>query len=387
MSGQAGTLSPYPSDGIAPPTERSGRQDPTLELPAGTEVFSADNHISLAEDIWYERFPERLKDRAPRVWFENGIYNVGTEGASFLPPAFTDPLAQFEGRPGASTANLEARLADLDAEDVAKELAFPNGVLVLFGYPDKEVREYCFRVYNEYMAELQERSNGRFYGVGLVNYWDGEGARRTINEAKELGLKTYLLPLNPGTDNDGNPIDWASRAQDPVWEAVEEAGLPVSHHIGEFPLSSEYNSTTIGFLHNVATFREMFGKYIFGGVLDRHQGVRVGWFEGGVNWVVSAIQDAEHADHSYRHMHNWDVQHDVKWYWENHMSASFMVDPLGMELIDRIGVDRVMWSSDYPHNESTFGYSKQSLDTVVKAVGKETAGKVVGGNIKEFLGV
>jgi predicted TIM-barrel fold metal-dependent hydrolase len=69
------------------------------------------------------------------------------------------------------------------------------------------------------------------------------------------------------------------------------------------------------------------------------------------------------------------------------MSASFMVDPLGLELIDRIGVDNVMWSSDYPHNESTFGYSEKSLATVVNAVGQEDAVKIVSTNIKNFLGV
>ncbi len=45
----------------------------------------------------------------------------------------------------------------------------------------------------------------------------------------------------------------------------------------------------------------------------------------------------------------------VRYYWDHRMSASFMVDPLGLRLIDQIGVDKVMWSSDYPHNESTFG--------------------------------
>ena len=55
------------------------------------------------------------------------------------------------------------------------------------------------------------------------------------------------------------------------------------------------------------------------------------------------------------------------------MSASFMVDPLGLQLIDQIGVDKVMWSSDYPHNESTFGYSEKSLASVVDAVGPENA--------------
>ena len=46
-------------------TDRSG-------CPAGTEVFSADNHISVAEDIFYERFPDDLKEQAPRIWYEDG---------------------------------------------------------------------------------------------------------------------------------------------------------------------------------------------------------------------------------------------------------------------------------------------------------------------------
>jgi len=46
-----------------------------------------------------------------------------------------------------------------------------------------------------------------------------------------------------------------------------------------------------------------------------------------------------------------------------------------------------MWSSDYPHNESTFGYSEKSLAAVVEAVGPENAVQIVSGNIKKFLGV
>ncbi len=69
------------------------------------------------------------------------------------------------------------------------------------------------------------------------------------------------------------------------------------------------------------------------------------------------------------------------------MCASFMVDPLGLRQIDAIGIGKVMWSSDYSHNESTFGYSERSLAAVVDAVGPEDAVRVVGGNINEFLGI
>ncbi len=64
-----------------------------------------------------------------------------------------------------------------------------------------------------------------------------------------------------------------------------------------------------------------------------------------------------------------------------------MVDPLGLALIDRIGVDNVMWSSDYPHNESTFGYSEKSLASVVDAVGAEAAVKIVSSNVQKYLGI
>ena len=64
-----------------------------------------------------------------------------------------------------------------------------------------------------------------------------------------------------------------------------------------------------------------------------------------------------------------------------------MVDTLGLEQIDRIGIDRVMWSSDFPHNESTYGYSDRSLAAVVDAVGATAAVKVLGGNIMRYLGL
>ena len=387
MSRQANAL--YPPEGFRPPKDRRGRAEGSLGLPPGTEVFSADNHISLADDIFYERFPARLKERAPRVWYEDGAYELGIAGKSFLPGDFSHVLMQYDPLTGAGSANLDARIAELSSDGIVRELAFPNALLALFHFPDKEIRELCFRIYNEYIAELQERSAGRFYGVGLINWWDAKGARLTLAEMKSLGLKTFLMPLSPGKDDDGKPIDYASTAMIPVWEAIEEAGLPVSHHIGESGLKApcEFNSIAVGMQVNVAPFRETFGKYIFSGIIDRHKGLRIGWFEGGLNWVPSAIQDAEHIYASYRHMFDRRLAHDPQYYWDNHMYASFMIDPLGLSMVDRIGVDRVMWSADYPHNESTFGYSEKSVAMVVAAVGAEKAARIVSGNVRDYLGL
>lgn len=380
----------YPPEGWGAPKNRRGHATGTVVgLPADTEIFSADNHISVADDIFYERFPEDLKDKAPRIWYEDGAYLVGRKGQSMLPGDFSRVLMQYDELPGAASNDIEARIRQLAEDGVDRELAFPNAVLALFHYPDKELRERVFRIYNEYMAELQERSKGHFHGVGLINWWDAAGTRRNLAELKSLGLKTFLLPLNPGKDDDGNIIDFSSPALDPVWDEIEEAGLPAAHHIGETPPKTPcaVNGLVVGMMVNVDSFREQFAKYIFGGILDRHPTLRIGWFEGGIAWVPTALQDGEHLHASYRHMMSHQLEHDVRHYWDRNMWASFMVDPVGLRLVDQIGVDKVMWSSDYPHNESTFGYSEKSLAAVVEAVGPENAVKIVSTNVKNFLGV
>ena len=388
MSGNSRTLT-YPAEGLGAPKDRRPAPPADLGLPTGTEVFSADDHISLSEDIFYDRLPDNMKDRAPRIMNVDGGWVLGVEGKSILVPEFIRVLTQYDPVPGSHAGDITARLAALDSEGIDRELAFPNSVLALFGWPDREVREACFRVYNEYIAEVQEKSGHRIYGVGLINWWDPEGARRTVNELKDLGLKTFLMPLMPGKDLDGKPIDYASPAMDGVWDAIEEAGVPVSHHIGENPPATPiaFNAISIGMLQSVAPFRDTFGKYIFGGILDRHPGLRVGYFEGGINWVPSALQDAEHIAASFQHLADLQIKHEPTYYWDNHMCASFMVDQLGLALLARIGVDRVMWSTDFPHNERTYGYSNQSLASVVDAVGAEATAAIASCNVKRFLGI
>ncbi|HEX3899404.1 MAG TPA: amidohydrolase family protein [Mycobacteriales bacterium] len=388
MSDRSATMT-YPREGVGAPKNRHPGPVQDVGLPVGTEVFSADNHISLSEDIFFERAPEGVKERVPRVMNVGGGWVVGLEGKSVLVKEFIDVLQQYDPVPGSHAGDVDARLAALESEGVHSELAFPNSILALFGWPDREVRETCFRIYNEYIAEVQERSGNRIYGVGLINWWDADGARRTLAELASFGLKTFLMPLVPGKDEDKRPIDYCAASMDGVWDAIEESGIPVSHHIGENPPQTpiEFNALQVGMFQAVAPFRDTFGKYVLGGILDRHPGLKIGYFEGGINWVPSAIQDAQHISASFRHMQDTEIKLDPQEYWDKHFYSSFMLDPLGLSLLDRIGADKVMWSTDFPHNESTYGYSNESLASVVDTVGVEKAVAIVSDNVKRFLGI
>ena len=135
MSTSASTL--YPPGGFGAPKNRRGHADDiaAIGLPPGTEVFSADNHISLASNIFYERFPDDLKAEAPRIWYEDGAYMVGHKGQSFVVGDFSAVLMQYDDLAGASTNDVAARVRELAEDGVDKELAFPNAVLALFDSP------------------------------------------------------------------------------------------------------------------------------------------------------------------------------------------------------------------------------------------------------------
>jgi hypothetical protein len=118
MSTQTSTL--YPPGGYGAPKDRQGHAGQGhIGLPSGTEVFSADNHISVAEDIFYERFPDDLKEQAPRIWYEDGAYMVGlAKGKTFLPGDFSRVLMQYDDLAGAATNNIEAWVQELGEDGV-----------------------------------------------------------------------------------------------------------------------------------------------------------------------------------------------------------------------------------------------------------------------------
>ena len=75
MTGTTRTLT-YPPEGLGAPKDRHPSPLVDLGLPAGTEVFSADDHISLAEDIFYERLPASMREHAPRIWYRDGAFEL-----------------------------------------------------------------------------------------------------------------------------------------------------------------------------------------------------------------------------------------------------------------------------------------------------------------------
>ncbi|MGE3142863.1 MAG: amidohydrolase family protein [Hyphomonadaceae bacterium] len=363
--------------GIAPPPLRKPQIAKT-PWPKGTVIVSADSHF-MEGDFWVDHYPPELKAYAPRMRFEDGGWRLTINGKDMYPDDKSVALCdQFECAAGFQ--DIAARLADLDAEGVEKELLFPQRVMGLYRGGDIDFREHLFSGYNRGMARVCAQAPSRLYFVAIPNYWDSSAAQASVAEAKALGPSALMVPIDGRKDINGDQIFWNSPKMDPFWEAVSESGLPLCFHIGENLVGSNLpGGICLSSLVSMQGFRNVWGALTFGGVFDRFPKLRVVFVEGGISWVASMIHDADMLYNAFDMLASPRLKHAPSWYWFNHCYATFMTDPAGLEVLHRIGADRVMWSSDYPHAEGTLGYTSSTIQAVFDAAPDvESAQKMLG---------
>jgi predicted TIM-barrel fold metal-dependent hydrolase len=361
-------------------TDRKPQSQGDMRLPAGTRLISADNHWEITTDIFFEHFPAHLKDKAPRVWFD-GFWKIGYRGVLEALP-IGERTTRAIVRTNSSDWRLERRYGDMDAEGVAEEICFPQTLIGFARYPEFEVQEQLYRVYNEHHAAAVINRAGRSHAVGVFpNWWDPAAAERSMQQIVDLGLKTFMVPVTPGKSIEGKEIHYQDPIMDRFWDVVAEAGLPLCFHVGEGTDVEHRGGVGALNMTLMAPFRKPFGQIVFGGVFDRHPHLQVVFAEGGLAWVPPALQDAEMLFDSFG---NGDIIDKLdrrpSEYWTDNCYATFQNDPLGMSQLDVIGADRCMWATDYPHSEGAFGYGRTSVRMVVDKTSPDDAKAILGGN-------
>jgi predicted TIM-barrel fold metal-dependent hydrolase len=370
---------------IGPIAVRIAQQRAGLELPEDIEVISADTHWEISEDIFYENFPAHLKEEAPRVWFDQ-YWHLGYKGQMEALGTANDTIVRIITRGiGEGSWNMNLRNEHMDIEGVEREIVYPQSLLGFIRHPRYEIQENMYRVYNDYIAGVGRRSPGRFHGVGVCsNWWDPAKAESAVQQIVDLGLKTLLVPITAGKGPDGKTVHYGDPVMERFWDVVAESGLPVTYHIGENPDHLHRGSIGTSAMVAFASFQGLFGQLVFGGVFDRHPDLKVIFAEGGIAWVPPALQDAETIFDSYR---NGDLLETIERrpteYWRHNCYATFQNDLLGLNQIDLIGADRIMWGSDYPHSEGTYGYGWSSMRSVVEGTTPENVRKILGGTARE----
>lgn len=357
---------------------------------------SGDSHFLEPEDLWRTRLPKDLAELVPRaVKDDDGQWEtVYIDGQAFrrrLPTiAETEFFDASHRAPGAHDIN--QRLADLDEEGIWAEVVFPSLGLWASSFRTPEVLREALKVSNDWTAETIMPVSPRFVCTAQVSTLSIEDGIAELKRCAEMGFKTISLPVTPHPDQkDYNRDEW-----EPFWAAAEETGMVLSFHIGTEPVDMSgggvvgisyrgpggailnYTETTFGGQRVVM-------KMVASGALDRHPNLKILISEGGASWIPFL---ADRMEEGYR-QHSVAVKPKLnrtpKEIIYSQVYASFQHDESAVPTMTAFGYNNVMWGSDYPHMEGTYGHTQKTLHHLFDGVDHTVADRIMVGAFNELF--
>lgn len=346
--------------------------------PAGTRLVSSDDHLMEAPGLWEDRLKGPDKDRAPKFWHDETGFHMTVEGVSYDVPGL--PFDFPEGREG--MWDVDKRLVDMDAEDIDASIIYHGRAAGLIRMADKDFFIRCIDVFNEWMAEWRMAAPSRLFPVAyLPTFFKPEATRDYLQKLKDLGFKAIEIPMNP------KGVRYNSSELDPMWEAIQESGFPLSIHIGAYLQYNGRGALGANLNANLMPFQGLFGQLVFSGTFDRFPDLKIVFTEGGAGWVASTIQNADKLFRDYATELRPKLMHKPSHYWHSNCYATFMDDDVALANIDRIGANNIMWSVDYPHPEGVMGESMQIVRNIFDTLGEAKAKAVVGDTAARLWGI
>ena len=356
-----------------------------------TQILSADSHVLEPADLWTTRMEKKFRDKAPHV--EKNIdgregdffvcpplrpFNPFSLGCAGIPPEEQESKAALgfaACRPG-SWDPVE-RLKDMDADSLGAEVFYCGYGMSIFSHPDEAFQRDAHRAYNDWAADYASYAPKRLFPIANISMTDVEEDLKELHRVAKMGFRGIFISNDPLPERRYDNAMW-----DPFWSAVEEYDLPVNIHIltvqRGFQVSAA-NPLVDGVLLPVPAFRTI-AEMITGGAFDRHPNLKIVSVENDIGWIPNYLKRFDW--YSYRFKPRYpNMRMSGGDYWRQHVYATFQDDEPGMRCRDMIGVDRLMWGSDYPHFDSTFPNSLDAIERNFQGVPDDEREMILGGNM------
>ena len=362
----------------------------------GFRPFDADNHYYEAEDAFIRHIDPAMRKRCMQ-WAEiDGKKRllVGGKVNKFIPNPTFDPIAApgaledyFRGRndEGLDLKTMfgdldpitdhpayrdrEARVALLDEQGMDGALLFPTlgvGMQEALKH-DVPALHAAFAAFNSWLDEDWgfDRGDGRLYAAPMITLADPDLAAAEVERVLGLGARILVTIPGPVPDGDKGYVSPGHAKLDKVWGLVAESGVPMALHAGLSGVS-QYGSFWKaadagggggfeGFKHAAFPLvafadrgiSDTFAALICHGVLERFPTLKLASIENGAMWVPDLLRNLKDARGK---MPFSFQQHPVDQFTEHVWVAPYYEDDMAM-LKDVIGIERLLFGSDFPHTE------------------------------------
>ena len=376
------------------------------------QLVDADAHVNPPATFWDDYLPKRFAGRGPKIeegqpdevhdWvvFEgtrkplNIMSSTVKLGRDFRPNGRRSDVQDGSWQPA-------ARLEDMVRDGVSRAMLFGGGPL---GTADNDLYVASFDAYNRWLADFCSYDRKRLIGVAYLPMQDIDQSIAMLKDAAARGLRAVNIPAFPQSkDTSGGggfaaqvlaltgdpegPLQYDSPEFDRFWKACVDHDMAVTIHLGARTARPGMHRFLPNLVMSKVSMAEPISIMIFGGVFDRFPELRYGSIESGVGWMSWM---AEYMDSIYNNQRHWlqlDLKHHPSFYMDQNVWGSFIRDPVGIKNRHLPGGRNIMWSTDYPHSETTWPDSQANLTRHFEGLSEEEWRPIVHDNAIRFYGL
>jgi predicted TIM-barrel fold metal-dependent hydrolase len=351
-------------------------------------LISADSHAAFHRDDFTSRMSaQKWGDRIPHVASKEeggqrvdgwSIYGRPPRGdVCNCPAVMGDPFPTWpkvwEEVPATAFDPMK-RLKALDIDRVDGEVLFPNPPGgSYYEYGDAEFELACIQTYNDVLADWRHASD-RYLPVAAMPYLsDPRSAAHEIERAVTKGHRGVNLP---GKMPKGLPHIAAPHWY-PVWDVCQELNVPIHFHgsagLDTAASAKKWSGYSVRQAHAAATSTsavtpaQIIPHFIFSGVAERFPRLKIVFAEagiGGLNYVIAACDHEWETRRLWTHGLATRPSEAVR----RQMYVNFWFEAEGIKLREDIGLDNIMWESDFPHVASYYPRSWQEIERVLAGI-------------------
>ena len=372
--------------------------------------ISADSHVTEPPGCYIDHIEKKYRDTAPRIQRRDD----GTE--MFVIDGMAKPvplgLISAAGKP-AQAAKQElpfselhrggwdpkARIADQDRDGLAGEVLYASIGMVLCGHSDPHYKQACFDAYNRWLSEeFVAGAPDRLYGMAQTAILSVDDAVRDFRKFREMGFKGVMMPGEPATDVSYDHPDF-----DPLWRTAVELGLPIGFHIlttrqdGLSALneigkrSGSLSPMIAGWQRGmslVGAIQNIIAQFIWGGVFERHPGLKMICVEADAGWAPYFAHRMDHVYNGYRHLLGGEKMARLPsdYFFEN-VYLTFQSDRIAFQTAHLANPHRFLWASDFPHGDSTWPNSLHQIESMTSNLSDELRNMIIRENVMELYGL
>jgi len=331
-------------------------------------IIDADAHVAEPWDMW-------------RQWI-----SPQPIGRSSRPSAGGGDLTRYRDDVAAG-GRMDTRLARMDHEGVDAAVLLPSQGLAVGAVTDPGLASAMADAYNAWVWDLCCRAPKRLLPVAILPQQDVGRAVKAVRQAAETGFAAVLARPNPVS---GRALD--DQANDPLWAEIDDCGLAVLVHEGTGfapGLSAGIDRYESGICSHLVShpIEQMLAvtSFVFGGILARFSGLRVGFLEAGCGWLPYWLDRMDkHAEQL-----GWEVpwldMRPSDYFRRQCFVSCEADDPFIPAVLDFPGPEVLMFSTNFPHSNHTMTGEVVSRLQARGDIPEAALEGIAGGNCRRLL--